>query len=55
MTVVMLIGATETVMGVSVASVIMADTINLLTETDVFIINTNNAEDNQFPSVLNEK
>lgn len=44
-------GATGTAMVVFVALVIMADTTNLLTETDVFIINTNKT-DNQFPSVL---
>lgn len=47
-------GATGTAMVVFVALVIMADTINPLIETDVFIINTNKT-DSQFPSVLDEK
>ena len=47
-------GATGTAMVVFVAMVIMADTTNPLTETDVFIINTNKT-DSQFPSVLDEE
>lgn len=54
MTAAMQTGATGTAMVVFVALVIMADTINPLIETDVFIINTNKT-DSQFPSVLDEK
>ena len=53
MTAAMQTGATGTAMVVFVALVIMADTINPLIETDVFIINTNKI-DNRFPSVLDE-